>query len=710
MVFTLVILSGVYASINLRFSSDSSNIGLANQSKLDKYNLINNKFAVPPQNTILILESTNNWTTVEELSIMDEISTELMEMKAIYNVISIANLKIPKKSLVGINHSLFLDISKPKKIKEIIEHRNAYADILDKFISPNNRFALLFIELDSNSVEPINLAPIQEKYGKYKFFSANRKLFDQQFSSTIKKETWFISITAFCLIVLTFYYLVRSFKSLLLISIVIAFNLSFSIITMVLLNIEFSMQMIALPCIIIILTITDVLHILYYQTIIKTDVTTNFELRKRLVEKLNWTLFLTSFSNSVSFIIYLIVSENTVLSELAIIVIISIFAAYISSRYLVLNYMTIQSQWIKINALDSILSKIQSFKEQIYKKKNGVIIGFTLVSTLLIGTLIQRFKIDMNQSSYITQKDKTPTLDILSHNFFGNTQLEVIFNFSSINEKWKKEHLEKVEQLIGYSNKLFNIKHQSSHLTIIKRYNRFNANGLQNAYRIPNLTSNNYLSQLNQFTTQLGGSQLCSENGLITRLKFGFLEESMFTTRLKTQQLERKIKTLFKNQSVHINGKAFLANKGMFNFSEKYIFGVFLSILFTVFIIIIKFKSIKMGIGMLLVNLIPIVVVILIMHFLHIQLNPLTLFLISVLSGLCLDDSIFLSNKNHLPQNKSYLFPVLITTIVLSVGFLALFVSDFKWLKDFSILLFIGIWVAFLLDIFILPLFLKSNH
>lgn len=701
----LVILFGGLASLKLQFYTDSSNLGFANQIELEAYNEINEQFEASSKNTILILETKKDWATLKELATLSIITNELEKIQGVKTIYSITNLKLPRKGFLGIHHELFLDLTKSQKINRIIENRSDYTATFNKFISPNNHFALLFIAMDSISTNKLNLKKVENRFPNYQFITTNKELFQQQLSATVKKDTLLIAVSAFSLIILSFYFLVRSIKSLILIATSILFNLSIAVIAMTSLQIEFSMQMIALPCIIIVLTITDVLHILYYQTVYKAQVNSDVSLKKKLIDKLKWPLFLTSFSNSIGFIIFLFVAENNVLSELATIVLIGIVSAYLSSRYLVLSYMTKTQDWMKIHTMDKLFTKIELIKHWIQSRKKITFSGFIILSILLLGLFIQHFKIDMNPTDYGQQNDTKSARKILSQNFFGNTQLEVIFNYSHINDKWNKNHLQKVENLINYCDELFNIKHQSSHLTLIKRYNRFNANGLQNAYRIPNFTSPEYLSLLNESTNKLGGKQLSSKGGLTARLKFGFEQKSMYETRKKIRHLKKKLETLFNKQSAKISGKSYLANKGMFDFSYKYILGVLISIIFTVILVIYKLKSIKIGIGMLLVNTVPIIVVILIMFSLNIHLNPLTLFLISALSGLCLDDSIFLVNQNNIIQNKSFIFPVLITTVTLSVGFLALFISEFTWLKNFSILLFIGIWTAFLLDIFILPLF-----
>jgi hypothetical protein len=85
-------------------------------------------------------------------------------------------------------------------------------------------------------------------------------------------------------------------------------------------GISFSLQMIALPCLIIILSFSDIMHILYYQTINqKKGIETPAFLRNQLIQQLKVPIFFTSFSNLIGFILFYFLAENEIFSALSIV-------------------------------------------------------------------------------------------------------------------------------------------------------------------------------------------------------------------------------------------------------------------------------------------------------------------------------------------------------------------------------------------------------
>ena len=105
-------------------------------------------------------------------------------------------------------------------------------------------------------------------------------------------------------------------------------------------------------------------------------------------------------------------------------------------------------------------------------------------------------------------------------------------------------------------------------------------------------------------------------------------------------------------------------------------------------------------------NILPVLLVIYLMPYFGLNINPQSLFLLTILAGLCVDDSIYLIlNRVSKRSDLSY-FPIVVTSIVLAAGFLAFGFSSYSWLSPFAILFVIGISLALILDVIIVPLFM----
>ena len=83
-------------------------------------------------------------------------------------------------------------------------------------------------------------------------------------------------------------------------------------------------------------------------------------------------------------------------------------------------------------------------------------------------------------------------------------------------------------------------------------------------------------------------------------------------------------------------------------------------------------------------------------------------FLLSVLIGVCIDDTVYMILSYDQGMKVHYL-PILVTSLVLAIAFTSLVAAGYNYLKVFSLLFLVGIIVAYLLDVFILPLFLDQT-
>ena len=85
------------------------------------------------------------------------------------------------------------------------------------------------------------------------------------------------------------------------------------------------------------------------------------------------------------------------------------------------------------------------------------------------------------------------------------------------------------------------------------------------------------------------------------------------------------------------------------------------------------------------------------------------LFFLSILVGICVDDSIYIITQNDKYSGNLHIFPIFVTSTVLAVGFIALAFSNFEWIRPFAWIFLVGIGMAYVMDLFILPLFFNRN-
>ncbi|MDC7235305.1 MAG: MMPL family transporter, partial [Spirochaetales bacterium] len=149
---------------------------------------------------------------------------------------------------------------------------------------------------------------------------------------------------------------------------------------------------------------------------------------------------------------------------------------------------------------------------------------------------------------------------------------------------------------------------------------------------------------------------------------------------------------------------------------------IFMGVMIITFLMIIVFKSLKMGLIAMIPNLFPILVCGGIMGFFKIPLEFVTMTVAPLIMGLAVDDTIhFISHmKKGINEKRNYFSgishsfrvvgtAITQTTVILCITFLVFTVSQVNSLIYMGILTFAGLLAAYLADIFITPILVSKT-
>jgi predicted RND superfamily exporter protein len=148
-------------------------------------------------------------------------------------------------------------------------------------------------------------------------------------------------------------------------------------------------------------------------------------------------------------------------------------------------------------------------------------------------------------------------------------------------------------------------------------------------------------------------------------------------------------------------------------------YGIFISIALISVIMAINFKSIGIGAIALLVNLFPVFASTSILFGCNLHITPAVAMMLSISFGIALDDTIYflgrlksenkgMSRSSILQNVKTITFPVLSTTIILSMSFCALLFSSFSFNITNALIIICTLLIAMLSDLLVLPALLYS--
>jgi len=706
----LVILFGGLFLNKLVFATDLGELQFANSSDLAFYEDHIRAYPSSEDGVIILLEKEAGFRTLSDFKWVDEFTQKVSKFEEITTVSSITNLKIPHKSLLGPIYKPYINLQSTEGFEKWIKNYGAFEDINQKFISRNKQYTLCYLSSKTglNDAHLREIEDINRDEELIQIAVVQQNVTAEKLKDEWVNETVLIAFICIVLILSSFYYFTQSFKALLLILFVILFNISATLLFMVLFEINFNVQMIALPCLIILFSFSDVLHILYHHAYYCTDQISTAALRTKLKTNLKTAIFLTSFSNLFGFLIFFFLSDNQLLSELALVALFSVAIAYLCGRYLVINLMNAQTTYIsihKINALQATANRVFSAV-----KLNKWISFYSLALVLLIISAVvsNAFKIDIQKNEFNTSSTElSHQRAVLTNEFYGSKSIEIAIHYPDTASLWNLQTLELIEELELKIGEIVDARYTVSPVTIVKRYNRYLVNGHPAAFKLPPVISVETANALSKNYMLLGGDQIIAPHNLRGRILVGIddlgLAESLTRySKIKTLLLDSKYQPL----ELELTGSSYLSDRGVYHFSKNLIFAWLLATFLSSLILMIYLKSLVKGVTIFMVNMLPILGVVYLMPFFGLNINPQSLFLLTILAGLCVDDSIYLILNRVTKRSELSYFPIVVTSVVLAAGFLAFGFSSYSWLSPFALLFVIGIMLALVLDLFFLPLFM----
>lgn len=704
---------GFWAISTLPFETNINAYNLASRKDLAGYEAFVRDLApTKSEESILILEKKSGWNKFEDFQVLQAITAFWQAQPEIEKASSITDLKYPKKGFLSTHLEPFLDLEQRDRFQKRMDQFERYPDIFSKFLSRDKKYALLFVNAPNgiSKASAERLAQMSALMQGVEVHYIQYDLIQDELKTNLRRDTIWLASIALCLILIGFYIFTKSLRGLGLIAIMVAFNIALTFLVMYALSMQYTLHMITIPCIITVLSFTDIMHILYHQQKEHAASNTNLGLQQKILTAVRVPLFLTSLTNIAGFLIFLIFSENTQLFNFSLAAIVGVAIAYLSSRFLVIRLMDKDFVFIKRSNFQRLYSIHHRISQWFWRRKNYILPAFLSTFLLLVGLVSARLTIDGAEQEHTLPGSKlTKGTAILQAQFFGAKQAEIFISCKE-GSIWDKTTLAQIAQIETAITQTFQPLFINSPVVLVKRYHRYLRNGNPKAYFIPERMDTEYVAQLNKHKNQLGGDGIIDTTATKARIVFGFGNLKLPVARKAYEQL-RKVLKQQNSTAVHyeLSGLQYLSDEATHRFSIKILLGLVLSIIFGSVLVFIFLRSIRKSVGVLLVNLFPMFLALGAMLYLGISITPLTLFFLSILLGVCVDDSIYLITQNKKAADAGYLVPIFITSFVLSLGFLSLAFSRFEWIQPFGWIFLLGISMAYLLDIFVLPLFLNYD-
>lgn len=711
----LITALGFYGARNISIETDLTGYSLASAEALDRYGELQANFAKPgPGESVVILEHIDGWNSFETFQALDQLADFWEGQSEVERVSSITNVIYPRQVVLTVRRQPFFNLKDEAAFNKRYADWPQYADITRKFVSADQRYALFFVAtetgegLSQKSIQSFGAAVSAEPEVKAHFLQND--LIEKEVQRLTRQDAIQLAIISTVLILAVFYLLTQSLKGLLLITLMVAFNLAVTLMFMQLLGIPFTIHMITVPCIVIVLSFTDIMHILYHHRICVDRGLQKAVIREQVIRSVQRPMFVTSLTNVIGFLIFLLFSENQYLFNFSLVSIVGVAIAFLSSRFLVIHALTLEKPMLKRSDFTKLTRIHGQLVIGVQVNQKVVYTVLTVLSVAVIALVVTRFEIDSSEGELMTKESElTRASSILNEAFFGDKQAEVIIKVNN-NELWSAEVLATIDSLEKDIQSIFSPAYLESPSLLVKRYRRYLRNGHPKAFTLPQKTGATFRGDLNAYADSFGGAAILCADRKTAKIAFGYRNMRLETSRAQYARLQ-EILTKYKTSGLgfELTGRSFLGDQGAYHFTIKIIIGLLVGIVAASILTMVFIRSAWQSLGLIFVNLFPVLTVLALMLLVGIAITPLTLFFLSLLAGICVDDSIYVVMQKKKGQSKRHIFPIVVTSTVLGVGFIALGFSSFAWVRPFSWVFLVGMLLALVMDLLILPSFMKSK-
>lgn len=663
------------------------------------------------------------------LNKVNTLSATLTNIPHVSNVSAITDIKKPLISPAGYFEIPFLHVNSPERYKSdsILIHKNDW--LTASFVANNATATAIFVEhLKLNSKEEAEqlLKEVRAAIDNQDFKEvhlAGKVHAQNVFIDKMQHELMVFLSVSILLVVIFLLIAFRSWWGVLIPLSVVVLATVWILGLMALMQKPIDFLMVLLPTIMFVVGMSDVVHfITKYIEQLRIGETKKAAVIITLKE-VGLATFLTSLTTAVGFATLLTASILPI-REFGIYTAIGVFIAYIVT-FTMLPALFILMPRPRIATKHVYKSIWSHFLSRSFSRisRNSSLILITAVVLILL-SLYGISKITIN--TYLI--DDLPKDDPLKEDFtffdqhFGGTrpfELTVTVINDSLNV-FDKKVLQEIETVHEYLKKDFKAGNISSPVTAIKVLNQAVNGGSPNHFRFPETAESwrRVEKHVNKAMHRAATAKITAKDHSIGRISMRIGDIGSALSLERTKDLKEFIQHNTDTSLVKftVTGTSNLIDKNNVYLANNMFKGLGIAFFIVAIIVGLLFRSLRMILITLIPNLIPLLLVAAIMGFFGITLKLSTSIVFTIAFGIAVDDTLHLISKFKIELNKgksllyalkrTYLSTgkaIVITTGILSGGFLILILSSFGGTFYTGLLVSLTLIFALLIDLTLLP-------
>ena len=649
---------------------------------------------------------------------IDSFTHQLEKLPQVRKVFSITNQKLAIFSSLGTIPYDALNLDSEEDFNASIMDIDSMPDVKDKFIGKQGNAMLIYLIIkDSISIDSlvhlrktVDSLAVQHPFSETIF--ANNQHNNHLITEKIKTDSTRLVTMAFIFIILILVYFFRSIVGIIVPFIIVVSTIIWIMGTIAVFGININVLTIAIPVIVGVISLSDVIHIISRYAEEKTeDKILKITATKKDILK---AIILTTLTTSVGFLSFSN-SNIQVFKEFSIFTALGVVYAFILAYFLlpVLLYYT------KKITLHNSLNKLTP-------KKIFIVPTLIITGIFVVLSVIGISKVKHNHFFYENMEEKdeiSRVMSFLEKDMYGIRDLTITAKVLNSNlSLFDGSILHQLDEIEQFIEKEYNATIELGLATSAKQVNRALNGGFASHFKIPE----------EEYEMKRVRSKLL-RNAKTLRLK-SFVSRKTNSTFIKTKTQDLGSNYTFKindrlvefakinapDIEINFGGNVYIIDKTNVNVSEGMIWNLLIIILAIFLIITFIFKSFSIGFLSLFPNILPLIAITAVVGWFDFGMNIATTIVYTIAFGIAVDDTIhFLgrykieidkgveNNKAILTTIKTSGGAIFLTTLILVFGFGVLIFSKFYANYMTGLLVCVGLVMALLCDLYLLPVILK---
>ncbi len=726
----LITLLFIFSWQGLKFNYDFENFFSQNDPDLDFYIELRKTFE---NDNDYLLISLGNSSGIFERDFLDKslkIENRIKSLNNVESVFSLLSIKEPIIGSFGVSNRPVLDWSDEatleKSSQRLMQDPNWRGNLVDE--DGENLLLLMknkqLIGKEEGDTLYHQVKEVLEESGIEDYKVAGKIKAQGEFVSLLQEEFSFFFLISGMLITLMLYLLFRSWWGVILPLIILMVGIFWTIAFLLLTGGELDVMLVMQPPILLVIGLSGMIHFInHYLTLLREGHSKDNAILYTFKE-LGLAVFLTALTTSLGFmsLYFTYVSSLSWFGVYTGVGVLMMFLAVILIMPMALYLLPpLKLERLKVfgNFWSGLLLYLFSW---VLKHRTHISLAFILLS-IVAGFFISRIKTD----GYIL--DNLPAdhplvqeFEFFDENFGGSKPLEIYVEIGENAENLLGyQVLKEMDKLEAFIKNNFETGFILSPLSLVKGINKAQNRGNPKAFNTP---TEGQLDRMGPYLEQLIEKE--NQNLISEDLTFG-----RFSTRMadvgsyKGGMQHEAFKSFVDNEidekllKARMTGTSFLIDRSHKNVTRQVFNGLGVAFLLVGLIVGILFRSWRVALTVLVPNIVPLLWVGGVMYLAGMDFKLSTSIIFAIAFGIAVDDSIHFMTRFRIALGEEGNFfhalkrtffttgkAIVLTTLILSSGFLVLVFSQFEIAWFTGLLVSLALVFALLADLLWLPLLL----